>query len=117
MVLWGGADLITTRKFTQNISFAFDFQELLKYARKNDSQNKFAMPKNNTVISDSHFFKSLHKSTSLNAIKITLPEKDDETEVIHSCLREDALTIDSASLSFLLCHSAQQWFSSSQWQR
>lgn len=47
-----------------------------------------------TVISDSHFFKSLHKSTSLNAIKITLPEKDDETEVIHSCLREDALTID-----------------------
>lgn len=47
MVLWGGADLITTRKFTQNISFAFDFQELLKYARKNDSQNKFAMPKNN----------------------------------------------------------------------
>lgn len=48
MVLWGGADLIITRKFTQNISFAFDFQVFLNYGRKNDSQNK--MTKYDTVL-------------------------------------------------------------------
>lgn len=62
MVLWGGADLITTRKFTQNISFAFDFQEFLKYARKNYSQNKFAMPKNNTVLPVTVIFSKVYTS-------------------------------------------------------